>query len=529
MLITGLKLWLKADTGTYTTQAMTTPQTSDAGAVGGWADQSGQGNHFVEIAAGNNPTLKLNIQGGRPVIRFAGTGTPQRLMTAAVNTIPKQAPFTLFFVVKTDLITPSSNRIMAGKSGSNKAWQIGQSVTTNLGTIKFTKAGVADVAGLMPNFSTDKFEIITAVFDAAYDFSYYINGGMRDFIATTTDCVGGNVEFVVGGNNADGQSWDGDIAEAIVYTGVLTSAQITAVNNYLAKKYVITKSPVLNSPSTLTIPDYPGLGKVVHPDVLYFAAGWNGYKYWMAYTPYPPEANENPSLAVSNDGVTWITPPGLTNPVIAAPTAPAYNSDASLCMSADGLTMWLIWRKFEVVANYDRVYVASSTDGITWGASTLIIDTSYPYAMSPSALWDGAQFVMYTCTLETLTYHIERRVCATMDGTWGAVTDITFANSSQMQPKHADIILSGGVYYLIFMDSVVAHGVNRGLYFAKGSNGIAFTLDPNFRMAYGVGVWDYEPYRASLLPVGDGMDIYYSGFDVAGTTAKIGKTHYTLP
>lgn len=66
------------------------------------------------------------------------------------------------------------------------------------------------------------------------------------------------------------------------------------------------------------IPTYDGSGSSVHPSVLHFATGWHGWQYVMAYTPYPllRAAYENPSLAVSHDGLVWVTPPGLHNPVL---------------------------------------------------------------------------------------------------------------------------------------------------------------------------------------------------------------------
>ena len=69
----------------------------------------------------------------------------------------------------------------------------------------------------------------------------------------------------------------------------------------------------------LNIPTYDGSGQGVHPDVYYNANGWNGYRYWMAVTPYPGgnAAYENPSIVVSNDNVNWIVPPGLSNPIVA--------------------------------------------------------------------------------------------------------------------------------------------------------------------------------------------------------------------
>ncbi len=87
--------------------------------------------------------------------------------------------------------------------------------------------------------------------------------------------------------------------------------------------------PLDNNATYLNTPTYDGSNQTVHPDIYYNASGWNGYKYWMAITPYPDAAHENPSILVSNDGFSWAVPPGLTNP-IDLPYPGAENSDPDI-------------------------------------------------------------------------------------------------------------------------------------------------------------------------------------------------------
>ena len=60
-----------------------------------------------------------------------------------------------------------------------------------------------------------------------------------------------------------------------------------------------------------------GKNQVTHPNVIKFNNEWNGYKYWMGYTPYPNAdgEEENPSIAASNDMYKWETPKNLANPI----------------------------------------------------------------------------------------------------------------------------------------------------------------------------------------------------------------------
>ena len=92
----------------------------------------------------------------------------------------------------------------------------------------------------------------------------------------------------------------------------------------------------------------------MHPDVIYFPSGMDGYKYWMMYTPYPPQSVENPSIVRSNDDITW-TDAGITNPVISV-TGP-FNSlkipilTLSTCLTiTSGLWFGILWTRLLTVA-----------------------------------------------------------------------------------------------------------------------------------------------------------------------------------
>ena len=56
-----------------------------------------------------------------------------------------------------------------------------------------------------------------------------------------------------------------------------------------------------NALTALCFKNYLGNTQNIHPKVLYFPEKWNGYKFWMAYTPYPKGKTdaENPCMAVT--------------------------------------------------------------------------------------------------------------------------------------------------------------------------------------------------------------------------------------
>jgi len=117
----------------------------------------------------------------------------------------------------------------------------------------------------------------------------------------------------------------------------------------------------------LAIPSY-GASGVVHPDVIYFQGQKNGYEYWMVYTPYPGNANENPSILRSHDGVTW-TDAGVSNPVIPVGRAGAWNAvanmDPDFMYVADLNTWFMVWGG-EDSTTAERLAFAYSSDGLNW-------------------------------------------------------------------------------------------------------------------------------------------------------------------
>jgi hypothetical protein len=133
----------------------------------------------------------------------------------------------------------------------------------------------------------------------------------------------------------------------------------------------------------LIVPTFDGTQNIAHPSMEYIDTSWNGYKYWLAFTPYPAENRENPSIAYSNDGITWDTT-GLSNPVVPPGDTAAgnYNSDVDLLFRADQSKMYLFWRYTD--GSNDMFYGHTSTDGLTWSDSTSILTLSGSTWLSPT-------------------------------------------------------------------------------------------------------------------------------------------------
>lgn len=149
-----------------------------------------------------------------------------------------------------------------------------------------------------------------------------------------------------------------------------------------------------------------GKDQPTHPSVISFEKKWNGYKYWMVYTPYP-EANgeeENPCIAVSNDLYKWETPYGMVNPI-------ADNEEIGCNELKDGhilyrndfdrLEVWYLGRLSKNLGGDGTsltLFRKYSYDGITWSSYEVMDIVQY---LSPSIIWDGSKYKMWSIGFET--------------------------------------------------------------------------------------------------------------------------------
>lgn len=199
---------------------------------------------------------------------------------------------------------------------------------------------------------------------------------------------------------------------------------------------IFDQTPVTDRRSISLPNPYSAIGPdLVHPSVVHAPNGWMGWKYWMAYTPYP-NANsdyENPCIAVSNDGESWTTPVGLTNPLAGKPVG-GYNADTHLVMDPAGGKLYLIYRE-RILGGLNSLKVMETSDGSTWTAPVSIMSGvvgTQDYA-SPSLFFD-ASAQRWVCISHNLdggpTYPMQRFVSSgtSIYSGWGAASAISITN-----------------------------------------------------------------------------------------------------
>lgn len=145
----------------------------------------------------------------------------------------------------------------------------------------------------------------------------------------------------------------------------------------------------------LDIPTYDANNQVTHPDVMFFPDSLYGYRYWMIFTPYPSEPRENPSVVASNDGTTWVEPPGISNPIQPYPGS-GWNSDVTWT-TIDDTTLVALYNQ-QLSNQIDKFLYRTSNDGVTWSDSILLFQesTNIGELLSPSvAQYNGKYHLWY--------------------------------------------------------------------------------------------------------------------------------------
>lgn len=266
-------------------------------------------------------------------------------------------------------------------------------------------------------------------------------------------------------------------------------------------------------------------GEACHPSVLFFPDGWNGFKYWMAFTPYPGgnDDHEDPCIVTSQDGITWVVPPGQVNPIDDADGQPSYNSDTDLKMGPDGV-MYLFWRYFNVnqVGYEENLYYSTSTDGVTWAPKKLFwqSDKTLLSLVSPSMIFEDGRWIMYAVDIVTSPNRVVRVVNTGADPEmyWGEVETLTTgAPTAGKEPWHLYVIKFGGRYYMLRADCTLdQNGSAPNLQFQMSADGKVFVGSGAEAIPQVQAGQHEQLYRATMVPAISGgkfgFRVWYTGW-----------------
>jgi len=184
----------------------------------------------------------------------------------------------------------------------------------------------------------------------------------------------------------------------IFYLGLWNSADGSILAEYIdAAKYPSGHYDLVDL-KELSIPTYDGSGQCVHPSVKYIPTGWEGYEWWMAFTPYKKcnDKYENPSLIASHDGIRWVVPKGLINPIDPTPKK-GHNADTELVYDGRNMLVYYVEIvKSHVVACHRRIVYPNMSIGAEENCTNF-------YPISPAIIRKSVNdWIAWYCDLRSL-------------------------------------------------------------------------------------------------------------------------------
>ena len=222
--------------------AVVSPGDSDA--ITCWRDKSGRGNHVSSDAG--SPTYETNKFNGRPVLRF--TGSQNMSVSDLIGMKGGNEPFTVIAVANTSQTGAEGKILSFGDNASTakESWNMG------LGSALAYRSEFLDapVKTSTTNIfaGTGKTAVITMSYDGTgvrniTNQLIYENGVKKPAPITQSfsdgdAAIAATPMLHIGSRPDDSQKWQGDIAEVVIYTRVLSNWERQQVEAYLAQKWL---------------------------------------------------------------------------------------------------------------------------------------------------------------------------------------------------------------------------------------------------------------------------------------------------
>jgi len=349
---TGMLLWLKADALSL----------NNNDPVNTWTDVSGNGRDAVFTQVGGvgvPPVYTTNVFNGKPVVRFNGNSLLQ------VSALPLGA-YTIATVFKTtsntEIVYEHSDDFNFHQNASFLFTSTNNTITVKRAGVQTGKDMIGPGAGswaanrAAPMMTVDQFggtdaSETLAINNSLQPLNQTYTGNLNNTTVTTD-------HFNIGERASYGTlQFHGDIAEIVVYDHVLSSADMTTLNNAMTSKYALNAPPAVS----LTAPT-PGQVFTAPANITLTATAsdsdgtvskvefYNGYTllgtassspYSYAWNGVPAGSYTLTALAYDNLGFTTVSSAAaitVDTPPTVSLTAPAANTNyiapASVALTA---------------------------------------------------------------------------------------------------------------------------------------------------------------------------------------------------
>ena len=276
-----------------------------------------------------------------------------------------------------------------------------------------------------------------------------------------------------------------------------------------------------NAEQPLLLKNAYGNYQATHPDVVAFEEPWNGYSFWMAFTPYcnADDKTENPHILVSNDMISWVEPENYTNPLEPEPEdyrrGVIYNSDADLVYNRDLDRLECWWRYYNKEADSVIIYRKVTTDGHSWSEKEILQTSpiSRDDYVSPAVIYDDGIYKIWTIGNRYKLRFWESVTGADWELRWEQ--NIRYEDDN-LRSWHVNMIhtLNGYEGVVVAFDSTIEKQSHQkmSLYYLHSENNRDYEkarciLSPKT----GTDAWDnWGIYRSTLVYYNDNYYLFYA-------------------
>lgn len=317
--VEGLVLWLRADAGGFFAGQE----------VAAWNDASGRLNHALQPNPAQRPAFVENIVNGQPALRFDRSAQQQlQLPTAEFSGMTDLSQFTLFTVARWAGATTSG--LFGGYRGSNRTNSGSSVFEIQSGGRLRLRVGAQDDVLASGAVTVDRWHLLGASSQSSDGTAtLHVDGALVGSASgqSGTTLLANYERVPVGSSHDDARTFDGDLAEMILYNRPLGAGERIAVERHLAERYALAiNQPVLHPHTTfriaaagetlvLTRPDGSLADQVEPvlspPDVSYGRTHEDPNAWAFLSHPTPGTANVSGTLPDPLDPVRFSHPAGF--------------------------------------------------------------------------------------------------------------------------------------------------------------------------------------------------------------------------
>ncbi len=254
---------------------------------------------------------------------------------------------------------------------------------------------------------------------------------------------------------------------------------------------------------------YAGKNQCTHPNVVVFPKPWNGYRYYMAFTPLPfgNGSEENPSVAASNDLIHWDNLPdkNAIRPIAwCEETACDELKDTHLLYRSDldRIELWYLGRINSCIQEKGPLYVfrKTSVDGKQWSEYEVMFSFDGFNLASPSVLWNGKSYSFWGIRGNKGLHY-----CEVFDNhSHSPFQECRIPGVERTDIWHGSVEIIDGKYTFVWVGN--RKGTNEQIFYAESSDGLHFS--DYQRILSNDSGWQFL-YRPCLIKENDQFHLFY--------------------